>query len=40
MSVAYQKAAATTGFSVRDLMTTLVTSKAFMYRRPSLGEAL
>ncbi len=40
MSVAYQKAAATTGFSVRDLVTSLVTSKAFMSRRPSLGEAL
>jgi hypothetical protein len=40
MSVAYQKAAATAGFSVRDLMTSLVTSKAFMYRRPSLGETL
>ncbi len=40
MSVAYQKAATTSGFSVRDLMTTLVTSKAFMYRRPSPGEAL
>ena len=40
MSVAFQKAAATTGFSVHDLVTTLVTSKAFMYRRPSPGEAL
>jgi hypothetical protein len=40
MSVAYQKAAATTGFSVRDLVTSLVTSKAFMSRRPSLGETL
>ncbi len=40
MSVAYQKAVATPGFSVRDLMTTLISSKAFMYRQPSPGEAL
>lgn len=40
MSIAYQKAAATTGFSIRDLMATLVQSKAFMYRQPSPGEAL
>jgi hypothetical protein len=40
MSIAYQKAAATTGFSIRDLMATLVQSKAFMYRLPSPGEAL
>ena len=30
MSVAYQKAATTTGFSVRDLMTTLVTSVTYV----------
>jgi hypothetical protein len=40
MSIAYQKAAATSGFSIRDLMATLVQSKAFMYRQPSAGEAL
>jgi hypothetical protein len=40
MSVAYQKAAATAGFSIRDLLTTLVQSKAFMYRQPSPGESL
>jgi hypothetical protein len=40
MSIAYQKAAATTGFSIRDLMATLVQSKAFMFRQPSAGEAL
>ena len=35
MSLAYQKAAATAGFSLRDLMATLIQSKAFMYRLPS-----
>lgn len=40
MSVAFQKGAATKGFSLRDLLTSLVTSKAFMSRRPSLGETL
>ena len=40
MSVAYQKAAATAGFSVRDLVTSLVQSKAFMYRQPASGETL
>jgi len=40
MSIAFQKAAATTGFSIRDLMATLVQSKAFMYRQPSAGEPL
>ena len=40
MSIAYQKAAATAGFSIRDLLTTLVQSKAFMFRQPSPGESL
>jgi hypothetical protein len=40
MSIAFQKAAATTGFSIRDLMATLVQSKAFRYRQPSAGEPL
>ncbi len=40
MSLAFQKAAATNGFSLRDMLATLLTSKAFMYRQPSPGEAL
>jgi hypothetical protein len=40
MSVAYQNAAATAGFSLRNLMSTLIQSKAFMYRQPSPGESL
>ncbi len=40
MSVAYQKAAATPGFSLRDLLVSLMTSKAFLYRQPSPGETL
>jgi len=40
MSLAFQKAAATAGFSLRDLMATLIQSKAFMYRVPSPGEAI
>ncbi|MES1204806.1 MAG: DUF1592 domain-containing protein [Pseudomonadota bacterium] len=40
MSMAYQKAAATSGFSVRDLVSSLLQSKAFLYRQPSPGEAL
>ncbi len=40
MSLAFQKAAATAGFSLRDLMATLLQSKAFMYRLPSPGEAI
>ncbi|MES1208679.1 MAG: DUF1592 domain-containing protein [Pseudomonadota bacterium] len=40
MSVAYQKAASTTGFSLRDLLSSLLQSKAFLYRQPSPGEAL
>jgi hypothetical protein len=40
MSIAFQKAAATPGFSVRDLLSALVQSKTFMYRQPSPGEAL
>jgi hypothetical protein len=40
MSLAFQKAAATAGFSLRDLMATLIQSKAFMYRLPSPGEAI
>jgi hypothetical protein len=40
MALAYQKGAATAGFSLRDMLTTLASSKAFMYRQPSLGETL
>jgi hypothetical protein len=40
MAAAYQKAAATTGFSLRDMLATLVSSKAFTYRLPSPGETL
>ena len=40
MSIAFQKAAATQGFSVRDLMAALMQSKAVMYRQPSPGEML
>lgn len=40
MALAYQKAAGTPGFSLRDMVTTLVTSKLFMYRQPSGGEPL
>jgi hypothetical protein len=40
MGLAFQKASASAGFSVRDMLTTLMTSKAFMYRLPSAGESL
>jgi hypothetical protein len=40
MSIAYQKAAATTGFSLTSLVSTLMQSKAFMYRQRSAGEPL
>jgi hypothetical protein len=37
---AYQKAAATPGFSLRDMLTSLVASKAYLWRRPAPGESL
>ncbi|HVZ89830.1 MAG TPA: DUF1592 domain-containing protein [Polyangia bacterium] len=40
MSIAYQSAAATTGFSLTNLVSALMQSKAFMYRQPSAGEPL
>jgi len=40
LAVAFQKGAATTGFSLRDMVTALVSSKAYLYRRPSAGEML
>jgi hypothetical protein len=40
LEAAYQKGAATKGFSLRDMLTSMVSSKAFMYRQPSPGEKL
>ncbi len=40
MTLAYRKGAATQGYSLRDMLTSFVSSKAFMYRMPSPGEAL
>jgi hypothetical protein len=40
LQLAYQKGAATAGFSLRDMLTTLVTSKAYMFRTLSPGETL
>jgi hypothetical protein len=40
MSIAYQAAAATTGFSLANLISALMQSKAFMFRQPSAGEQL
>ena len=40
MSIAYQKAAATSGFSLTNLISALMQSKAFMYRQASAGEPL
>ncbi len=40
LQVAYRAGAGTPGFSVRDMLTTLLSSKAFMFRRPSDGEPL
>ena len=40
LQVAYRAGAATSGFSVRDMLTTLMSSKAFMFRRSSDGEPL
>ena len=40
LQVAYHAGAATPGFSVRDMLLALVSSKAFMYRQPSAGESL
>jgi uncharacterized protein DUF1592/uncharacterized protein DUF1588/uncharacterized protein DUF1595/uncharacterized protein DUF1585 len=38
LEVAYRTGAATAGFSVRDMLVALVSSKAFLYRLPSPGE--
>jgi hypothetical protein len=40
LEIAYQKAAATPGFSLRDMLTSLVASKAYLWRRPAPGESL
>ena len=40
LQLAYRAGAATPGFSLRNMLTNLVTSKAFLYRTPSAGEAL
>ncbi len=40
MQIAYTKGAATTGFSMTNMLTALVSSKAYMYRTPSPGENL
>jgi len=37
---AYRKGADTAGFSVRDALTSIVGSEAFLYRTPSAGETL
>jgi hypothetical protein len=40
MSIAFQTAAATAGFSLRNLASSLMQSEAFMYRQLSPGESL
>ena len=40
LQAAFKKGAATTGFSIRDMLVTLLSSKAFMYRQPSEGEPI
>jgi hypothetical protein len=40
MDLAAQKANATSGYSLRDMVTSLMSSKAFLYRQPSAGETL
>jgi hypothetical protein len=40
MQLAYQQGSKTSGFSVRDMLAALLSSKAFMYRQPSVGEPL
>jgi hypothetical protein len=40
LQLAYRVATANAGFSLRDMLTSLVTSKAFLYRAPSPGETL
>jgi uncharacterized protein DUF1592/uncharacterized protein DUF1588/uncharacterized protein DUF1595/uncharacterized protein DUF1585 len=40
LQLAYHAGAATAGFSVRDMLVALLSSKAFLYRQPSVGEPL
>jgi Protein of unknown function (DUF1592)/Protein of unknown function (DUF1588)/Protein of unknown function (DUF1595)/Protein of unknown function (DUF1585) len=40
LQAAYRSGTATTGFSIRDMLATLLASKAFMYRQPSDGEPI
>ncbi|MES1172907.1 MAG: DUF1592 domain-containing protein [Myxococcales bacterium] len=40
LQAAYHAGAATTGFSIRDMLGALLASKAFMYRQPSDGEPI
>jgi hypothetical protein len=40
LQAAYRSGAATAGFSVRDMLAALLSSKAFMYRQPSDGEPI
>jgi hypothetical protein len=40
LQAAYRTGAKTAGFSVRDMLATLLASKAFMYRLPSDGEPI
>ena len=38
LEFAYRTGAATVGFSVRDMLVAIVSSKAFLFRVPSPGE--
>jgi hypothetical protein len=40
LQLAYHAGAGTAGFSIRDMLTSLLTSKAFMFRQRSEGEPL
>ncbi len=40
LQLGYHAGAATAGFSVRDMLVALLSSKAFTYRQPSVGESL
>jgi hypothetical protein len=40
LELALNSASKTPGFSLRDMLTTLLTSKSFLYRAPSAGETL
>lgn len=40
LTLAYRQGAMANGYSLRDMLTSFVSSKAFLYRMPSAGEAL